>query len=346
MAQEQTPSWFDENAPPTAPAAVPYIPQTAATTPGTTAPAGTGGNQYTDPAFVEGKINEGFQQLYGRPANPQEMAQWKKYMLTPDTFSDGKVRVGWNPYWQDRLLHPNSGSSSVAAGDETIVPGAVGAGGGSYSGTFTGGGQYPMASVMGEGWNQPWTTPFVAPTDVTEQNDPGFQFRLKEGAQAIQRSAAAKGTLLTGGTLKDLNEWAQGQASSEYDKVYGRAKGEYDTAYGIFNTNNGNFFNRQMQVGQMGLNALSGNNQLTTSAANNKSGYDQYLADLETQVGNAKAAGDVAKTNASLSALTSAVNAGLSGYYQYKYGQPKQTSSPQIPGTPVAKDPNLGGGWG
>lgn len=78
-------------------------------------------SKYTDPTFVQGKINEGFQQLYGRDANPDEMSYWQSKMTTPDTFSDNKIRVGWNPYWQDRLLHPGSGSSSVAAGDDTVV---------------------------------------------------------------------------------------------------------------------------------------------------------------------------------------------------------------------------------
>ena len=318
MQTETTPSWFDENPPPaTNPMSVAYVPQreggfTGATIPTPVADAApTGGSQYTDPAFVEGKINEGFQQLYGRPATSQEMAQWKKYMLTPDTFSDGKVRVGWNPYWQDRLLHPNSGSSSVAAGDETVMPGVAGQASASYPGTFTGGGQYPLASVMGEGLMQPWTTPFVAPTDVTEQNDPGFKFRLKEGAQAIQRSAAAKGTLLTGGTMKDLNEWAQGQASSEYDKVYGRAKGEYDTAYNIFGNNQANQFGRLDTMSGRGLQAASLAGQNASGYANAGSAYGANSANNTTGAANAAAAGQVGASNASTSGWTNATNSVL-----------------------------------
>lgn len=94
------------------------FPTSASSGASSTAKANT---QYTDPTFVQGKVNEGFQQLYGRDATADEMAQWKGYMLTPDTFSDNKVRVGWNPYWQDRLLHPGASSSGVAAGDETVI---------------------------------------------------------------------------------------------------------------------------------------------------------------------------------------------------------------------------------
>jgi hypothetical protein len=68
---------------------------------------------------------------------------------------------------------------------------------------------------------------FQAPTSVTEQNDPGFQFRLQEGQKALERSAAAKGGLLTGGTAQDLNKFSQDYASNEYGNVYNRAYGQY-----------------------------------------------------------------------------------------------------------------------
>jgi hypothetical protein len=187
---------------------------------------------------------------------------------------------------------------SGGSGGWNWSPGAGGGGGtgggaaGNFStGTFTGGGQYPLASVMGEGLMQPWTTPFTAPNDVTEQNDPGFQFRLKEGIQGLQRSAAAKGTLLTGGTLKDINSWAQDYASNEYDKVYNRAKGEYDTAYGIFNTNAGNQFNRMYTLSNQGLNAAGAGIGAGQTYANN-------AGTQMTNAGNATAAGQAASGQA------------------------------------------------
>ena len=48
------------------------------------------------------------------------------------------------------------------------------------------------------------------------EQSPGYQFRLNEGMKALQRSAAARGTLLTGGTLKGLERYAQDYASNEY----------------------------------------------------------------------------------------------------------------------------------
>ena len=155
----------------------------------------------------------------------------------------------------------------------------------------TGGGSYPLASVAGEGLMAPWTTPFQAPSVEQMQQDPSYQFRLQQGQQALERSAAARGTLLTGGTLKDLAGFAQGLASSEFDKIYNRNLGEYRQAYDIFNNNQSNQFNR--------LSALAGLGQ--NSAANlgaQGSSYAQNAGDLMTGAGNAQGAANIAAGNA------------------------------------------------
>jgi hypothetical protein len=62
-------------------------------------------------------------------------------------------------------------------------------------------------------------------------NEPGFQFRLKSGTDALERSAAARGVLRTGGTLKDLVEYGQNFASNEYQNVFNRALQAYMARY-------------------------------------------------------------------------------------------------------------------
>lgn len=66
---------------------------------------------------------------------------------------------------------------------------------------------------------------FEAPTAVTMENDPGYQFRLEQAKKALERSAAARGTLLTGGTAKALGRYMQDYASGEFQNVYNRALG-------------------------------------------------------------------------------------------------------------------------
>lgn len=55
--------------------------------------------------------------------------------------------------------------------------------------------------------------------------DPGYQFRLAEGNKAIERSAAARGLLGSGATLKAANNYAQDVASQEYGNYWNRLAG-------------------------------------------------------------------------------------------------------------------------
>lgn len=74
----------------------------------------------------------------------------------------------------------------------------------------------------------PTATPtgtFTAP-DPTQLSAAG-QFRLNQGMQARQRSAAARGTLLSGGFQQALERYAQGVASDEYGNDYNRALATY-----------------------------------------------------------------------------------------------------------------------
>lgn len=53
-------------------------------------------------------------------------------------------------------------------------------------------------------------------------NDPGYQFRLQQGQNTLENSAAARGNLLSGATLKDLQGYAQGMASQEGAAAFSR----------------------------------------------------------------------------------------------------------------------------
>jgi hypothetical protein len=96
-----------------------------------------------------------------------------------------------------------------------------------------------------------------SPADFMAQ-DPGFQFRMDEGRKALERSAAARGTLLTGGTAKALARYGQDYAAGEF----------------------GSIFNRNLQLAQLGERAAAGQ------------------ADTDTGVGNAQGASSIQSGNA------------------------------------------------
>ncbi len=154
---------------------------------------------------------------------------------------------------------------------------------------------------------------FQAPTNVTEQNDPGYQFRMQQGQKALEQSAAARGGAISGGADKALVQYGQDYGSNEYGNVYNRALGTYQT----------NFGNLQSLAG-LGLNAtntgVQANNLTGSQTAGNTYGgglaqSGNLLSGLGIQAnaltgqGNAAAAGTVGGTNA----LTSGITSGIGG---------------------------------
>lgn len=66
---------------------------------------------------------------------------------------------------------------------------------------------------------------FKAPSVDEALTDPGYQFRLGQGQDSLQRWAAAKGTLNDSGTAKALIDYGQNAASQEYANVWNRQFG-------------------------------------------------------------------------------------------------------------------------
>jgi hypothetical protein len=58
------------------------------------------------------------------------------------------------------------------------------------------------------------------------QQDPGYGFRLTEGMKALDRTAAARGGLLSGSTLKGAQRYGQDLASQEYQNAFNRYQTE------------------------------------------------------------------------------------------------------------------------
>lgn len=85
----------------------------------------------------------------------------------------------------------------------------------------------------------PWTGgPFVDPTMDQVKAMPGYQARLDAGLLARQRSAAAQGTILNGGTQKALERYGQDYAANEFQTARGNAYDNYLTRYKQFSDEN------------------------------------------------------------------------------------------------------------
>jgi len=58
------------------------------------------------------------------------------------------------------------------------------------------------------------------------QADPGYAFRLSEGQKALDRQAAARGGLISGGALKAAQRYGQDMGSQEYMNAFNRYQTE------------------------------------------------------------------------------------------------------------------------
>jgi hypothetical protein len=68
---------------------------------------------------------------------------------------------------------------------------------------------------------------YTEPNYTDALNDPGYQFEANQGRQQMEQSAAARGVLNGGGTLKDINAWGQNFATQRVNDVKDRSVNNY-----------------------------------------------------------------------------------------------------------------------
>jgi hypothetical protein len=128
---------------------------------------------------------------------------------------------------------------------------------------------------------QQYLANFKAPAAQTQPDysnffaSPDYQFRLRQGEQSVQNSAAAQGGLYSGNAGRALSDYGQGTAAGEF----------------------GNWFNRNAALAGIGQTATSqvGQGALTTGA---------NIGNLLTNQGNARASGIIDQTNS----MTNTIN--------------------------------------
>lgn len=123
------------------------------------------------------------------------------------------------------------------------------------------------------------------------QADPGYAFRLSEGQKALDRQAAARGGLISGGALKAAARYGQDMGSQEYGNAYNR----YQT-------------NRTNQLAPLGS-LMSSGQAAAAGAAANAGTYGANAGNLMTQAGQAQAAGQLGVGNTLNNALGTAATA-------------------------------------
>jgi hypothetical protein len=135
------------------------------------------------------------------------------------------------------------------------------------------------------------------------QADPGYAFRMSEGMKALERSAAARGGLLSGATLRGTQRYGQDLASQEYGAAFDRYLKNYANAQNTFQMNRNNLLNPLQFLTSIGQAGASNQSANVGSFANAQS------ANI-TGAANAQAAGQIGSANA----FNNAIGQGIGAY--------------------------------
>lgn len=117
------------------------------------------------------------------------------------------------------ILDPGTGQQTV--GQPTVPP--------STSDGTLAGFTAPAPNFSWPGYAKP--PAFHAPTGEEARQEPGFAFGIDQAVKGVDASAAARGTLNSGGNLKDIYQVGLNYADQNYQNVYNRERGTYDENY-------------------------------------------------------------------------------------------------------------------
>jgi hypothetical protein len=147
--------------------------------------------------------------------------------------------------------------------------------------------------------------------------DPGYAFRLSEGQKALDRSAAARGGLISGSALKAATRYGQEMGSQEYTNAFNRYQAERSAKLGPLQSLAG--------VGQTATQALGAAGESMTGGINAALGnYGAQAGAAMGAAGQARASGYMGTANA--------LSQGLGQYTNYSQGQQRNAMLSQAIG--------------
>ncbi len=158
-------------------------------------------------------------------------------------------------------------------------------------------------------------------SDLNSNLAPNYQFMLDQGLGATKNAGNLQTGLMSGNTLKGINDYAQNYAGNAYQN-----------AFANYNTNQTNIFNRLSNIAGLGQTANANVGTVGATTAGN-------AGNAQIASGAASAAGTMGSANAITGGLNNAMgwytlpqimNGGSSGY------------SPQSPNTNIANGDPMG----
>lgn len=238
------------------------------------------GPSTTPPASDDAAILAQIKQWSTMPGANPSLARDPQYWLRRIKETGG-LRPDNTDYWKGLAMRPEGAPEGGGGAPNPNAPlpvtpyGGIGSTPSPYVNPTWEGGPAPTAPTL---------TKFTRPTQADLEASPGYQARILLADQGLERSAAARGSVLSGGFQQEMANYNQDYASNEYNNLFGQglalnqnnnnvAQTQFGDAFQTYQANYGQF----TDAAARGLNAYNTNVNTQRNAGND---YWTHLNDL------------------------------------------------------------------
>jgi hypothetical protein len=159
------------------------------------------------------------------------------------------------------------------------------------------------------------TEEYEIPTleQIVYEESPGYQWQLGQGLEAIEKSAAARGKQLSGGTLQSMMEYGQGLAAQDYESFLQRYYQSLTPFTGMADTG----LNAILQTAGAGQNTAS---QIASMIAQGGTAQADLLSQIGTAQGQSTLQAGLARASGyqNLGNIMGNTMGSIGSYYQLK----------------------------
>ncbi len=205
--------------------------------------------------------------------------------------------IGGNPAAIETITTPGSAGGAPAMGVNALMNGMLGIPQSRATGGTAGRTQYRVNGQTFATLQDAQAFANANRTGGTEYGGftktPGYDFRMNQGREAIEASAAARGGLYSGAAMQDALKFGQDYATSEYNNYLNRLAGRADTGMSAAGMSGqasqvaaGNMSNALGNIGNAQAAGTTGGANAFTGGLQNLAGLWNYQRNINPQGGS------------------------------------------------------------
>ena len=168
--------------------------------------------------------------------------------------------------------------------------------------------------------------------------NPAYQFRLREGTNALMNAYAGRGGTQSGNAQRGITEYAQGLASQEYQNAFNRyyqqRANRLNNLFGIIGGGTAASSQLGSAIGQSGQNAIGAFGNQAANNQNALGAYGQGQTNALTDAANARSSSYVGVGNAINTGVQSGLNYQMQKSYLDRLGGGSTAPGASLPSPP------------